>query len=406
MAALFVFGLIVSSVFGANGVSPASQHPSVEMNSLGETEEVDAHAQVSKRLMRRETKRGSIIPNGAFVDMEPSAAGAAAQTPSSTQTLIHEQEHNPEHGECNDDFVYGNPNSRSCDSANMDRIDNKDMCNFAATQAGLHTPGYPDHPFEIPIGWYDERPAGCFKFACSENQDGDCFFFNPGIVPASTLPDMPDAHRSGTPVCHRKRYDYGTPDTNDCDEGYSRILDGMACRAAASCLGECTGAAFEAHETNMSKYHEYPLGCFINDADGCYYYNQPEENVDGPETDLDWLPSSPKGKIVCKVTKNIAAREAELTAAAAAAAPRLLPEPDASPEAVLLSMVPVGISGSLPKAVGMGCKFTMPTLGVDPVKKPSRSASPNSMSPRSPSCSCIAYSLTQWDWVTLRGSSH
>ena len=65
------------------------------------------------------------------------------------------------------------------------------MCIEAAKQAGVTAPS---GSFRINSDYFHKRPKGCFKFPCSEDPNGICYFFNPiGNEPAkcsgTKLPD-------------------------------------------------------------------------------------------------------------------------------------------------------------------------------------------------------------------------
>lgn len=189
---------------------------------------------------------------------------------------------------CNDDFELGTENSNDCNAADPGRqapIDEKALCMRAAKAANVTAP---HETFEIPDGFYDNRPSHCFTFPCTEDPKGVCFFYNENpVVPTNPV---------GTPICFRHKYVNGTVNTAaECPAGYSSILDAEVCRKASHCWTFCDGAQFDANKHNMSEYHNYPQGCFINEKDHCFYFNTVIEHMG--------TPTSPRGTPVCSVSQ-------------------------------------------------------------------------------------------------------
>jgi len=124
----------------------------------------------------------------------------------------------------------------------------------------------------------------------------------------------------GTPVCKRPKllladtpFDGSsvyTPDGNchykgkSTALGYAVIMDEVACRVAADCIGLTNedGEEFRVNEQNNSMYHDYPAGCFMATTqiagklsrNRIYFNPRP-----GGETGL---PKNPKGVSLCNVT--------------------------------------------------------------------------------------------------------
>merc|ERR1719446_1809762 len=77
---------------------------------------------------------------------------------------------------CDLDFPLGVEDSNNCNPGHA-LVREDEVCQSAARLAGVTMPrlhGIMGIDF-IPI-----RPEGCFKFPCSEDPKGFCYFFNPG----------------------------------------------------------------------------------------------------------------------------------------------------------------------------------------------------------------------------------
>jgi len=205
---------------------------------------------------------------------------------------------------CDYDYQLGNS---SCSCAHEDHylILDESVCQEAAAEAGATAPV---GKFAIHSDWYHKRPKGCFKFPCTEDPKGVCFFYN-GVVEASgpakcgnyTLPDGSQPDVEGTPVCKRAKFLNGTvdgvggsdPSAAGCPDGYQVIMNENNCSEADVCLGYCEGGDFVEGVANASQYNEYPEGCFIHKVQGCVYFNPPRN--------MSYLPRDPDGQPICKV---------------------------------------------------------------------------------------------------------
>mmetsp|Transcript_28130 Transcript_28130/g.49034 ORF Transcript_28130/g.49034 Transcript_28130/m.49034 type:complete len:314 (+) Transcript_28130:108-1049(+) len=196
---------------------------------------------------------------------------------------------------CGLDFVLGMSNTTNCSNmADHFLMEDPADCIEAASQAGATAN---NTRFYIESDYFQKRPKGCFAYPCSEDPNGVCYYYNGvGFWPDITLPDF-----MGRPVCSRQRWLNGTktagsrnPNANPggCSPGYANILSNETCLEMASCKSYCVGYQFRVDVLNYSKHDEYPQGCFIHDADGCVYFNPPDEN----------LPQTPRGLPVCNVS--------------------------------------------------------------------------------------------------------
>lgn len=179
-------------------------------------------------------------------------------------------------------------------------------CSEAAEPAGISAP----HNFKLTdTEWFNRRPQGCYMAECTSNSKGWCYYYNPILdqphkCKGTTMPDGSTPDIEGRPVCKRRKYVLGTQDTNGgCPYQYGIVHDETNCTHIASCLGYNVGSEFRVTATNASRYHDYPVGCFINNGkpngiqgDGKVYYNPPLP-MHG-----NTLPSNPKGINICNVT--------------------------------------------------------------------------------------------------------
>lgn len=192
---------------------------------------------------------------------------------------------------CDVDYPLGK-DSCNCGKDDHFLILQEEMCIQAAKEAGVTAP---KDSFRIPSEWFQIRPKGCFKFPCSEDPKGICYFFNPIGNDPHGCDNSTGAAVEGTPVCKRAKFLNGTVDGNDgCPVGYQVIMNENNCSEAGICLGFCEGSEFRAAVVNESKHDEYPLGCFIHKTEGCVYYNPPIAGY-GP-------PSRPLGTPICNVS--------------------------------------------------------------------------------------------------------
>jgi hypothetical protein len=198
-------------------------------------------------------------------------------------------------GCCRFDFPRGDPDTNMCDSRSVTQYSDmtESMCIWAAEQAGAITE--PAH-MQVPLDWESRRPKGCFMFKCLDS-DNWCYYWNGDGA-------MPDGNLSGTPVCHRPRYIFGTshPGKNItapelcANDDYAVIADENECRLAASCLGDCAGGNFLIGVKNASTQMLFPPGCFLHKNDTsdlpCVHFN--------PDT-LKMPPTLPEGSPICRV---------------------------------------------------------------------------------------------------------
>lgn len=190
---------------------------------------------------------------------------------------------------CDFDFPTGKTGSNNCTHpTNQSLILQENMCIFAASEAGATTS---HSSFKEPSEWENVHPKGCFKYSCSEAANNVCYFYNGDG-------DWPNGDLKGTPICSRPKHLNGTRNSAaadaGCPAGYEVIDHGDTCFKTAGCLGYCTGSEFRIGEQNASKHLEYPRGCFIDNTDGCVYYNGP--NALGRGTSVSGTP-------ICNVSK-------------------------------------------------------------------------------------------------------
>lgn len=211
---------------------------------------------------------------------------------------------------CDYDFPTGKTDTNNCtDGSKHEMILQEEMCIFAASEAGATTA---HDSFKEPAEWEDKHPKGCFKYKCSESPKNVCYFYNGD----GDWPSQP----KGTPICSRPKHLNGTKDSaakdGGCPSGYKVVDDGETCYKSAGCLGYCTGAEFRIGTSNASKHLEYPRGCFIDNTDGCVYYNGPSSMGEG---------KSVSGTPICNVSKVTTWGEAKPAAKPAA-------KPEAKPK--------------------------------------------------------------------------
>jgi len=204
---------------------------------------------------------------------------------------------------CDVDYPMGKDACHCADAEKHSLILQEEMCIEAANEAGVTAPvGH----FRIGSEFFHSRPKGCFKYECSEDPKGVCYFFNPiGNIPHKCDTNNTELAASnsteevkGLPVCKRAKFLNGTVDANEgCPDGYDVIMNENNCSEAGICLGYCEGAEFREAIANESRRDEFPEGCFIhkntNKSQGCVYYNPPLEG---------WgKPKKPVGTPICQV---------------------------------------------------------------------------------------------------------
>mmetsp|Transcript_85898 Transcript_85898/g.156540 ORF Transcript_85898/g.156540 Transcript_85898/m.156540 type:complete len:315 (+) Transcript_85898:58-1002(+) len=196
---------------------------------------------------------------------------------------------------CGLDYVLGPVNDTVCaNTADHDIMIDPDRCIRAASETGAEA----NHSsFMVSPEFYYKRPKGCFALPCELGENGVCFYYNGiGDTPDTNLTDF-----KGRPVCSRQRFLNGTrvsgapnpeSDPSGCPDGYTGIASIEMCQEMASCRSYCSGSQFRVTEHNYTKHFVYPQGCFINEEDGCAYFNPPD----------DQLPTNPVGVPVCNVS--------------------------------------------------------------------------------------------------------
>lgn len=189
---------------------------------------------------------------------------------------------------CNYDFPVGRLDTNNCtDSSKHSLILQEGMCIEAARMAGAYT--FHDD-FKLTSEWYDKHPKGCFKYNCGEARNRICYFFNGDG-------DWPTGPLKGEPICSRPRRLNGTKDSpaadGGCPAGYEVIDHNETCSEAAKCMGYCQGTQFSIGVHNASHHLLHPRGCFIDDVDGCVYYNGPSHMGVG---------TSVRGTPICNVS--------------------------------------------------------------------------------------------------------
>lgn len=204
---------------------------------------------------------------------------------------------------CDVDYPMGKDACHCADEEKHSLILQEEMCIQAANEAGVTAPvGH----FRIGAEFFHKRPKGCFKYECSEDPKGVCYFFNPiGNIPHKCDTNNTELAASnstpevkGLPVCKRAKFLNGTVDSNEgCPTGYDVIMNENNCSEAGICLGYCEGAEFREAMANESRRDEFPEGCFIhkstNKSQGCVFYNPPLEG---------WgKPKKPVGTPICQV---------------------------------------------------------------------------------------------------------
>lgn len=248
---------------------------------------------VSVGLMRAEGK----------TSVELHASGAILTEPSREM----DEDYSLETDMCDLDYPLGKDGCGCHDGHNQ--ILQEEMCIQAAKEAGATAP---QGKFKIGSEYFHKRPKGCFKFPCSEDPRGICYFYNPigntdgpakcanTPITDSTLcgetPCMPEVE--GMPVCSRPKYLNGSIDgVGDCPAGYQVVMNENNCSEEATCLGYCEGAEFREAVMNHSMHDEFPEGCFIHKVEGCVYYNPPLPAFGNP--------ARPKGTSICNVTSTV-----------------------------------------------------------------------------------------------------
>lgn len=199
---------------------------------------------------------------------------------------------------CNDEYPLGIPKTSDCVEPHHDLIVDPQMC---AQAASMTNAGIDQLHYTLTEEWWESHPRGCFAWPCPMASSKMCYFFNPvGDDPCNHTGlgnhTGGGEHCQGTPVCFASHYQNGTVDANGgCPNHYAPVMSEKKCEAAASCLGFCAGAQFRIGVNNASQHHEFPQGCFINDWDGCFYFN--------PASDTMGMPQRPKGTPVCNATE-------------------------------------------------------------------------------------------------------
>jgi len=187
---------------------------------------------------------------------------------------------------CAIQYVLGKVNGTNCSDPSETLLIDPEACHRAGDSAGVD---HNDTFFYIDSTWYDRRPKGCFAYPCDRGTAGVCYFFN-GIA---DWPNVNSGQFAGRPVCMRQKFLNGARNQNGgCPTGYHSIADNATCEEFADCRSHCKGAYFDVTAFNYSQHHEFPVGCFLRDCDGCdgcAYFNPPD----------DIKPLRPKGMPVC-----------------------------------------------------------------------------------------------------------
>jgi hypothetical protein len=276
------------------------------------------HGNTEGRLMRKTMDEDRTVQLGAHGQL---VAPPEAEQPEEAGNATSNEDF------CNLDFPWGQVNSNACDkrSSHTKSGLTRAECEWAATLAGAKV----DRVHEtLTQEWEDKHPYGCFMYPCSDG--GQCYWYNgDGATPSSP---------KGVPVCERPRYLYGvavadkglddpdfcTKDVHTKADGEYTVIDNEnACRAAASCLGNCAGSLFTTGVHNASKQEYAPPGCYLaknkTHDTPCVYFNHATL---GP-------PKDPVGTPICVVAKpdNIKSLPSGYGSALSGPAPSTVPAP-------------------------------------------------------------------------------
>lgn len=192
-----------------------------------------------------------------------------------------------------------------CKTYNHAPISDLAICKEAARRA--HAAMAHDGTENVPAGWEDRRPKGCFMAKCN-HESGICYFFNPTALTPTRA--------KGTPVCQRPNFLAGQKDTNGladkCPPGYRVLLDADECKIAGGCLSHGIGEPFKRHMQNAAEHDIFPEGCFVHEPEPSrqnlpdVYYNSPIDTVDtAGVTTRKAKPTHPVGTPMCNVSEVI-----------------------------------------------------------------------------------------------------
>lgn len=199
---------------------------------------------------------------------------------------------------CDDDFPLGLPNSNNCTipgmpwTAEHESILEEAECIEAAAEANATAP---HDSFMISTVYNELRPRGCFRHNCTQDPGNVCYFYN-------TFGDFP-REPEGQPVCIRRKFKNGTINSNnfvECPPGYQSIRKENNCSELASCSDYQMGSPFLVQDFSVDNYNFYPIGCFIDEANGEIKYNTELFDTDGKTI----APTHPVGIPLCNVSNH------------------------------------------------------------------------------------------------------
>jgi len=212
---------------------------------------------------------------------------------------------------CNMDFPEGKPWTSATEQARCGNtvhsiiVDNG-ICAFAAAINGV--PAAPWQTFIIDHLNFPKHPRGCVKLPCHNATTDECYFYNDN----GDADAQQNADTTGTPVCIRDRWAYGTVDSDTClssdstsdvsnvvETKYKAIANSAECSRAAACLETMVGDPLKVSDdtSNFHQYKYYPVGCFKNDETDKAYYNEAQTDTSGNIIRGD--PADIAGRIIC-----------------------------------------------------------------------------------------------------------
>lgn len=253
----------------------------------------------SHKVMRREAGRA--------LEIDGTEGGIARSTNDNLEYLqeeaIWQKRRQRDENMCIFDFPLGYWNTSSClNDTDHVPILNREECEEAAIEANVTAP---KDKFEIPTTYDELRPRGCFRYNCTQDSGGNCYFYNT----FGAFPDYP----VGQPVCKRPRFKLGKIDATTkevvCPMGYQDIRVENNCTEFASCENYQLATPYLIREFDADNYNSYPVGCFIEANTQTIMYNDPIFDENGTLT----MPTHPQGTPICNTTNHTHFPASDLT---------------------------------------------------------------------------------------------
>jgi hypothetical protein len=271
-------------------------------------------------------KSGFLVVASVFMLLAPGIKSATLTSEKDTEKLMRKEQLSPKRVDsqpqaagklkvqyCDYDFPLGKPGTSQCANGKTDGlIDSPDMCREAAAEAGATT--------LADVFLIDDTPSqnttskGCFKSDCPTGRGKVCYYYNP-IGDWPQLASDGSGAVTGTPVCHRPKYELGGANSNEgcpADDNitgsgpYKLIEDEYYCRNTGVCLGDARASNFKVGEHNATQQRDFSNFCFLDKTganhEGTYkvYYNPKSKYIEG----MSWG-TDVKGTPICQVSSTV-----------------------------------------------------------------------------------------------------